>query len=48
MNRRSFLKAAGATLALGSVPRYAEALADTHKRVGSSAPAGTARPTSSA
>jgi len=34
MNRRSFLKAAGATLALGSVPRYAEALADTHKRVG--------------
>ena len=41
MNRRSFLKAAGATLALGSVPRYAEALADTHKRVGlTSAPAG--------
>jgi predicted dehydrogenase len=34
MNRRDFLKAAGATLALGTVPRYAEALADTHKRVG--------------
>ena len=34
MNRRSFLKAAGATLALGSVSRYAEALADTRKRVG--------------
>jgi predicted dehydrogenase len=34
MHRRDFLKAAGATLALGSVPRYAAALADTHKRVG--------------
>jgi predicted dehydrogenase len=34
MNRRDFLKAAGATLALGTVPRYADALADTHKRVG--------------
>src|SRR6185369_8041431 len=34
MNRRDFLKAAGATLAVGSIPRYAEALADTHKRVG--------------
>jgi predicted dehydrogenase len=34
MNRRDFLKAAGATLALGTVPHYAEALADTHKRVG--------------
>jgi predicted dehydrogenase len=34
MNRRDFLKATGATLALGTVPRYAEALADTHKRVG--------------
>ena len=34
MNRRDFLKAAGATLALGTVPRYTEALADTHKRVG--------------
>ena len=34
MNRRDFLKSAGATLALGSVPRYAEALADAHKRVG--------------
>src|SRR5262245_4871857 len=34
MNRRDFMRAAGATLAFGSVPRYAKALADTHKRVG--------------
>ena len=34
MNRRDFLKGAGATLALSSVPRYTSALADAHKRVG--------------
>jgi len=34
MNRRKFLTAAGATLAVGSLHRYVEALADGHKRVG--------------
>jgi predicted dehydrogenase len=34
MNRRDFLKGAGATLALGSIPRYTSALADARKRVG--------------
>jgi predicted dehydrogenase len=34
MKRRDFLKAAGATMALSAVPRYAAALTDTRKRVG--------------
>jgi predicted dehydrogenase len=34
MNRRQFLKSTSAALALGGLPRYAEALADTRKRVG--------------
>jgi predicted dehydrogenase len=34
MDRRDFLKQAAATVALGSVPAYAQQLADTRKRVG--------------
>src|SRR5262245_61814721 len=34
MNRRGFLRSAGASIALASVSRYVEALADTRNRVG--------------
>src|SRR6478672_13444841 len=34
MNRRDFLKSSAATVALSRLPRYAEQLADTPKRVG--------------
>src|SRR3954454_1838003 len=34
MNRREFLKSGAATVALSGLPRYAQQLADTRKRVG--------------
>ena len=34
MNRRDFLKGGAATVALSRLPRYAQQLADTRKRVG--------------
>src|SRR3954464_2315971 len=34
MNRRDFLKSSAATVALSGLPRYAQQLADTRKRVG--------------